>query len=182
MSVVSRQWLGWRYPSIRHLHQDLIAEATAQLAEYLITRPAGLPPSWFKTVDPPDQDVHRFHGLVKTVLSRRVQDYFRADFRRWADVIPLHEVDEAGLAAPGDDMAGDAGGKLDKRRLAIALLQMLAHMPEADRILMEGVALGGTGQPLDVAERKRVSRLRQRLLSELSEKLGQSSQELLGKT
>lgn len=182
MSAISRQWLGWRYPSIRHLHQDLIAEMTAQLTEYLLTRPDSLPISWFSMVEPPEADAQRFRALVFTILSRRTQDYFRAEFRRWVDVIPLHEVGDDAWVADYENTDADVDRGVDTRRQVVALLQLLADMPDADRQLMEQVVLGGADRPLDVAERKRVSRLRQRLRRELNEKLQRSSSDSPGKT
>lgn len=171
-SALARQWLGRRYPSIRHLHEDLIAETVAQLTEYLLSRPAGLPVSWFAAPEPLGQDAQRFRALLFTILGRRIQDQFRADFRRWIALIPLHEL--------ADNTDSDAAGGMDARRLVIGLLQVLATLPDADRKLMEHVALGGAERPLDVAERKRADRLRQRLRRELGEKLGQDPNELPG--
>jgi hypothetical protein len=181
MSAITLQWLGWRYPSIRHLHQDLAAEMTAQLTEYLLSHPDTVPISWYGSTEPPIDDAQRFRALVFTVLSRRTQDHFRAEFRRWVEVIPLHELDDAGFASDNNHIGKDTGDDIDARRYVVALLKLLTDLPDADRQLMEQIALGGADRPLDVAERKRVSRLRQRLKRELRDRLGPSSDDLLAK-
>lgn len=44
-SLSGRRWLGKHYPTIRHVHDDLVSETLVQVTEHLLDRPVRLPPS-----------------------------------------------------------------------------------------------------------------------------------------
>jgi hypothetical protein len=173
----AKRWLGNRYPSMRHLHDDLVGEMVVQLTAYLNEKPETVPSSWFNVDGPPENERWRFQGFARTVLKRRVMDHFRSEFRAWTVELAedLDPIEKDNTAHPSNH--SDVGFELS--RTARELLAMLAELPDLDRLLMEELALGGRDSPLTPAERQRVSRLRRQLLKELQKKLGRDPIELL---
>lgn len=171
MSTTGRRWLGKRYPTIRHLHDDLISEALVQITEHLLSQPTEFPPSWFQGGTPPPDDAHRFHGFVLTVLKRRVMDQFREDFRQLAKKIILEQTANH-IHQTTSKSDGDLEREFDIQRTMKALLVVMANLSEENRLLLEEVALGGREQPYSASERQRVKRLRHQLLNELTAMLG----------
>lgn len=173
------RWLNRNYPSLQHLHQDLVGETLLQLTAYLSTAPKSLPAEWFQLAGPVVDEEWRFRAFALTVLKRRVMDHFRADFRLWVREFAGNR-DEAG--APEAELAvenQEAGDELDLVRTCRALLIMMAKLPDRDRLLMEEQALGGRDAPLDPGERQRLHRLRLQLLNELAATLGQDPKQFL---
>jgi DNA-directed RNA polymerase specialized sigma24 family protein len=175
----AKRWLRRKYPSIHHVHEDIVGETLLQLTSHLSTRPEILPPQWFEATGPAPDETWRFQAFAKTVLKRRVMDHFRADFRLWAQEIDTGQDDGQGSQPEPLANGPDAGSELDLVRTSRALIAMLARLPERDRLLMEEVALGGRDAPLDAGERQRVSRLRRQLLKELESAIGQNPKQLL---
>ena len=178
VNVSGLRWLSKHYPTLRHIHEDLISESVLQIAEHLLSRPGRLPPTWFAEYSPPPEDVRRFHGFVLTVLKRRVMDQFRNDFREWAkdfsseDTSIRHAVDL-------ENSNIDLDSNFDLNRSAKALLVILARLSPENRTLMEEVALGGRDRPYEPWERQRITRLRRQLLNELTAVLGSDPVKLL---
>jgi DNA-directed RNA polymerase specialized sigma24 family protein len=180
-NVQARQWLRRKYPTIQHLHEDLVGETLLQLTGYLSTAPGSLPPEWFRPAGPVADELWRFQAFALTVLKRRVMDHFRADFRLWAGGFSTGH-DDANMLQPEHAARGaESGEELDLIRISRALIAMLAKLPDRDRLLMEEVALGGRDAPLGPSERQRVSRLRRQLLIELEATLGEDPKQFLKK-
>lgn len=158
------QRLRARYPSLQHLHQDLVGEAVLQLTRLLSQPGEQWPASWFLADEPPDEDVRRFRGLAHTVLNRRVLDEFRRDVTGWVqswDEVPEEEHPPSGAA--------DHATALDQRRAVRALLLVVQGLSARDQALIERVGLGGEAPALSGAERERVRWLRQRLRTQLAQ-------------
>jgi DNA-directed RNA polymerase specialized sigma24 family protein len=175
----ARRRLKRKYPTIQHLHEDIVSETMVQLIAHLSGVPDTLPPSWFGEDEPTEDEIGRFRAFVMTVLERRVMDHFRADFRGWAQEVSLHENGSQINELEHVSGEQDADADFDLMRAARALIDMLSKLPDRDRLLMEEVALGGRDGPLEAGERQRVSRLRRRLLKELGETLGQDPVQML---
>lgn len=98
-----------------------------------------------------------FPGLVRTICFRRMLDHHRSELRRSVRVVSRNPDQ---LPAP-EDQSGNAE-RVD------ALIGILASeidaLPVQDReLLLRGSYGHNLGYPLDVAERKRLSRIRVRL-------------------
>lgn len=173
----ARRWLGNKYQSIRHLHDDLVGETIVQLTAYLNDKPATVPPSWFNNDGPHESERWRFQSFALTLLKRRVMDHFRSDFRAWTVELSadLYDSDTQDAEHP----TNESDARFELTRAARDLIRILATLPDADRLLMEELALGGRDTPLTSAERQRISRLRRQLLKELQKKLGRDPIELL---
>ena len=178
-SARARHWLSKNFPTLRRLHEDLVSETLLQLTTHLGARPEGLPLTWFQPLEPPEDDIRRFHALAMTVLNRRVTDHFRADYRQWVRELPLDDAGSSEQAAEQAATGHDSAGALDLARAARALMTLLSELPDVDRMLMEEVALGGRDGPMGDRERQRVHRLRQRLLESLRARLGHDPVEFL---
>lgn len=178
VNVSGLRWLSKHYPTLRHIHEDLISESAVQIAEHLLSRQVRLPQTWFEECSPPADDVRRFHGFVLTVLKRRVMDQFRNEFRQWTQEL---SSDDASIKhTAGLDVSNiDLDSNFDLNRSARALLVILARMSPENRLLMEEVALGGRERPYEPSERQRIRRLRSQLLKELTVVLGSDPMKLL---
>lgn len=171
----AREHLRRKFPAISHVHDDLVADMLLGVTRHLGgVRPPAAPPAWFGTDAPAAEDQDRFRALCHAVLGRRVNDYFRLHYR--GAMLSLEDVPAVDEPASGALEAGDA---LELRRAAAVLLSAIADLGDAERDLIERVALGSLLGPLSDRDRQRLRRLRLALRERLHQRLKTDPSELL---
>ena len=149
-----RMWLRIHHRSLVQQHGDLVQEATADLLEWVAKHPG---------VE--DEELRR---VGFRVLQRRVADAFRSQVKNWAQSEQFENLsaeDAQSLPTSPDPME-----VLQQDRLLRALLGILAELSVADRLLVVGEELGADrSEPLDDANRQRLSRLRRRIRERLKD-------------
>jgi DNA-directed RNA polymerase specialized sigma24 family protein len=173
----ARRYLATRFPSLRAIHEDLVAESLLNLSERLIERSSQYPAAWFASGEPErEQDRAYLHRLAHTILRRRVADRFRGRAAAWAREASIDELPEAEL--------GSARGDYERRLMAARMLkvcvEVLATLPEEDRELAATIGEARVGEgPRSAADRQRLTRLRRKLGNAIRERLGESVAKLL---
>lgn len=151
-----RRWLRARQGSLSQSHEDLVQQATADLLEWVDRREAPLNL----------EDVRR---VGFRILERRAYDAHRGAVRRWAEDAPERDAEQ--LASPDSGPEQSAAYS----QLLKVLIDMLSQLAASDReLILRDEFFGGAGRPsaMSPAERKRLSRLRQELRSQLLLKHG----------
>lgn len=161
LTVLQDAWLSWlrgRHPSLANAHPDLIQQTTADLWQWVANQS-----------DRPDLDAIRKIGF--RVLQRRVADAFRAPERRWSAFIEALDPENP-RHADTDAQPPDALAFVQLLKAVSAVVSGLSA--EERKLLFNEVPAAGAQRrkPLTTAQRKRISRLRQKMRLLLHERHG----------
>ena len=147
---------------------DLVQESLATLSRSLAERKQAFPVEWNAADAPEDEGAQRaaLWRFSKRVLERRTVDRLRKHARHWSYLRVEQDVE----ALPANtELATDA---LFRRELIAACIDALARLPADQRELLlmslQGVDLERAMTP---AERKQLSRARQRVANWISKRL-----------
>ena len=157
-----RKYLFHHYRAIKHEHDDLVQETLADLVEYI----AGA------AVGPSDADVR---SIANVILKRRVADRYRKTSVAIFD--SLQQTDYEALPSQKTDVEKT----VRLRALLLLTISIINQWSESEQKLLLHAELEqtGHGRPLADSERKRLSRLRQRLRELLRARLGAEPKEYL---
>lgn len=149
-----RRWLRARHRVLAQSHEDIIQQASADLLVWARRR-----------ASPLESEELRRVGF--RVLQRRAVDAYRDDVRKWATEPLLPEAQEAHGSDPSPQDA------LEFTQLLTAVVDLLSTLSKSDReLILRDELVDGMEKPtaLTPAERKRLSRLREALRTQLFDK------------
>ena len=138
-------WLTRSCAAVRDSHADLMQQTAEHLMTYARAR-----------VEPAtEQD---WTNISFRILRRRLADHYRHEAGRWATSYPVEYI-------PNSDPNADPERVVHYLLILQKIVGLLSHVSESDReLLLRNVAGSRTdGAAMSEAERKRVSRLRNRL-------------------
>jgi DNA-directed RNA polymerase specialized sigma24 family protein len=158
-------WLAWlrvHHRALGEQHRDLVQESAADLLEWQARQPQPIA----------DEDLRR---VGFRVLQRRVADAFRRQVKDWSLGMQPEGIDTLAVAAGPIGLAPDPADVLQQERLLRALIEILTELTPEERALVVGEELGDANAeptPRSDAQRKRLSRLRQRIRDRLKDRQG----------
>jgi DNA-directed RNA polymerase specialized sigma24 family protein len=156
LKEIRPQWLAWlrrRHAGLAARHEDIVQEASEDLARYLLG---------VATDERTDAEIRR---IGFSILRRRVADVFRERVLAWNASLPLDQVpDTAGHA--------DLERVLEYRTLLRVVMGLLASLDRESRdLIIRGHDPSIPDDiPLSDAERQKLARLRAELRRQLMER------------
>jgi DNA-directed RNA polymerase specialized sigma24 family protein len=143
-------------------HEDLVQQTLLNLSEYFDQRQDQIP----------TQD--ETSAIAFTILKRRIADRFRDAARR-----AVYNQSAATHLSVSRESHPDR--HVRHRRVLWAVLSLLATLDKEDQnlLLREHMSLTTSGRRLTAVQRKRLSRLRERLRRQLKDRFGISLEEYL---
>jgi hypothetical protein len=156
LKEIRPQWLGWlrrRHAGLESRHEDIVQDASADLAGYL---------SRMRTREAADEEIRR---IGFSILRRRVADAFRGRVLSWNASAPLDQV-------PDTTGGADLERVQDYSKLLRVVMGLLAPLDRASRdLIVRGQeARAPDDVPLSDAERQKLMRLRAELKRKLLER------------
>lgn len=155
-----------RYRMLASDHDDLVQEVLENFVRFLDSHAGRLPPE------------EEWAAIASTMLKRRIADRFRRSLREVSRSIDETDDDAAEVA----DTAAPVDEVVRYRRLLSAVLGLLAEMSDADRALLLDEAMPEEArEPMSASDRKRLSRLRDRLREGLRLRFGVAPDDYFGR-
>jgi DNA-directed RNA polymerase specialized sigma24 family protein len=156
-----RAMLRGRYRLLAHLQDDLIQQTLSDLHGYLLA------------ASKPDMSDEDLRAITFSILKRRVADAFRDDARRRA----LNEA----LDEPASEPTAPSAERVVRyRRMLQAVLRHVGELDPGDQaLLLAEVTPGAEAGAMSPAQRKRLSRLRERIRAALERELGATPSDYL---
>ncbi len=140
-----------RLPIDPEFGNEVVEQAAVELSARLPAEQEQYPASWFTSEGPQaEQDITSYHGLVWTIVRRRLQDRLRSDY--------LQRLPSNESVSPSPNLEN----VIDARRLLAALAARINRLPVEDRELIAKAT--DSDDVLTGSERIRLHRLRRKLI------------------
>lgn len=172
-------YLRGHVPLLRNDHDDLLNDTLLALTEYIRRGSSYVPQSWSNDTRPVRDERSHLHKLAIVILKCRIADKFRRPLAQSQSLDTLNDVSETRAAGPERRLL------LKERQVRLkALLEVvrsaLDQLPQEDRDLIALISQDVVPRAaLSDRDRKRLSRIRQRLRHHLARRLGSDVADLL---